>query len=126
MAHKSKKKHLKHMRQHQLEQDQDLTETKAKPPGTKAMSAALGAAHSHKVRLTSKAKAAVKANLAERRPAAKVTAKAIKATAKTKGLVRSIADAATEKLTAKPKQIIAKAKARVRSLLGREPARAAG
>ena len=122
MAHKSKKKHLKHVRQHQLEQDQELA-THAKPPGTKAMSAALGAAQSHKARLTSKAQAAVKANMAAKRP---VAAKAVKATTKTKGLVRSIADAATEKLTAKPKRMIAKAKARVRSLLGREPARAEG
>lgn len=125
MAHKSKKKHLKHLRQHQLEQDHDLAEIKAKPPGTKARSAALGAARSHKVRLTANAKAVVKSAAAMSSAAkAKIADKRPAKADKSPGIVRSIARAATEKLTAKPKRMISKAKARVRSLLGRE-ARAA-
>ncbi len=120
MAHKSKKKHLKHARQHQLEQDQDLAAAaRANPPGTKAASAALGAVKSRKMRLTSKAKAAANAAVKARAKVAKPAA--VKAEAKAKvGLVRRIAKAATKKLTARPKRIISKAKARVRSVLGRD------
>lgn len=121
MAHKSKKKHLKHMRQQQLEQDHDVAETKAKPPGTKAVSAALGVARSHKVRLTANAKAAVKSAMTKAKVADKRagTDDKSKDADKPAGIVRSIARAATQKLTAKPKRMISKAKARVRSLLGR-------
>jgi hypothetical protein len=126
MAHKSRKKHIKHVQQHQAENDP--SQTKAHPPGTKATSAALGAGTSHKVRLTSRAKAAAKAaasargKVAERARVAKDEGKA-KAKAKG-GLVRRIAKAATKKITAKPQRALSRAKARVRSLLGRDKAAA--
>lgn len=132
MAHKSKKKHIKHVHQHDQEGSQ------AKHPGAKATGAALGAETSHKVRLTTKAKeaarTAIKARAAKpaaRKSSAAATAgsaggsaggSAAKPATKRRGIVRSLASAASEKLTAKPKRIISKARARVRSLLGRRPA----
>jgi hypothetical protein len=126
MAHKSKKKHIKHTRQQQVEQDLEVAELKATSLGTTARSPALGAARSQKARLAANARAAVKSAAAMRAAAQSKRASKRPTTAeKTKGIVRSIAGAATTKLTAKPKRMISKAKARVRSLFGRE-ARVAG
>jgi hypothetical protein len=112
MAHKSKKKHIKHLHQH--DHDASLPPP-AKNPGTKATSVALGAQTSRKTRLTSTAKAA--ANVAaKQRAKAKAKAGGLRSMAKT------AAKQAAESVAAKPKRIISRAKARVRKLLGRERA----
>ena len=130
MAHKSRKKHIKHVQQHAaVEGDAP----KAHPPGTKATSAALGAGTSHKVRLTSRAKEAAKAAVKDRAGKVVDRARAVKEEGKARiagekkkkgGLVRRIARAATKKIAAKPQRALSRAKARVRSLLGRDKAAA--
>lgn len=123
MAHKSKKKHIKHAHQH----DHDVSQPRH--PGAKATSAALGSETSHKSRLTSKAKeaarVAARARVKKPTAASAANARATGKPVKRKGVVRRIASAASEKLTAKPKRIISKARARVRSLLGRVAAKPA-
>lgn len=125
MAHKSRKKHIKHVQKQQLEANPSLS--RSHPPGTKATAAALGVSGSRKVRLTSRAKAAAKAAMKDR--AGKVVERARARTSGTDaretekrektGLVRRIATAATKKITAKPQRALSRAKARVRSLLGK-------
>jgi hypothetical protein len=135
MAHKSRKKHIQHTQQHQVALDPEHSNSKAHPPGTKATSAALGAGGSRKVRLTSRSKEAAKAAMKDRAGAVADRAKAAgtlagrndrrgvdadKRGAKHEGgLARRIAKA-TKKITAKPQQALTRAKARVRSLLGRD------
>jgi hypothetical protein len=92
MAHKSHRKHLKHLHAHE-------------PPTPKAKSPV------------------VKAEIEERRrakPQAKRAAAAGAKPAKKSGIVRSIAHAAAERVTAKPRKALSRAKARVKSLLGRD------
>lgn len=98
MAHRSHKKHIKHMHQH------EPATPKAKSPTAKADVA------SQRISKPSKVSSA-------RRPVAK------KAPAKKRGIVRSVAGAVASKVekverkvTAKPRKIIK----RVKSLLGRE------
>jgi len=131
MAHKSRKKHIQHTQQHQVALDPG--HSKAHPPGTKATSAALGAGGSRKVRLTSRSKEAAKAAMKDRAGAVAKRAKAAgtlasrnggrgadadKPSSEKGGLAGRIAKA-TKKITAKPQQALTRAKARVRSLLGR-------
>lgn len=95
MAHRSKKKHLKHVHQH------EAATPKAKSPGAKAEAAAAGIAK--------------KGGSVRRAPEGE------KAGKKKQGLVRRLATKATKKITAKPRKVIARAKARVaqvKSLLG--------
>jgi hypothetical protein len=100
MAHRSKKKHLKHLHQH--------AEASSPPPAKKHAGA----------------KADIEADRVARPPVARAGAKAgaAKQTAapKKRGIVRSLARAATKKITARPKKIIQRAKSRVKSMLGRE------
>ena len=96
MAHKSHKKHIKHIHQ------QEPATPKAKSPVAKAEVA--------------------QARIAKSRPANGAVKKTGQKAVKKAGLVRSLARAATkkvaEKVTARPKKMISRAKARVRSLLG--------
>jgi hypothetical protein len=96
MAHKSKKKHIKHLHQHDLSSN--------KP--------------------TAKKHAGAKADVEVGRVAAPRAGKARdrggKPAEKRGGIVRSIARAATKKIAAKPKKIMKRATKRVKSLLGRE------
>ena len=91
MAHRSKKKHLKHVHQH------EPATPKAKSPIAKAEAAAAGIAKK-----------------GSRSPAPELEQGA----QKKKGLVRRLASKATKKLSAKPRKVIERAKARVKSLLG--------
>lgn len=136
MAHKSRKKHIKHVQKNQVQSDP--SPAKAHPPGTKATSAALGVGGSRKVRLTSRAKEAAKAAVKERTGKVVEQARSAKEQGKVRaakivggndgegaekgGLVRRMARAATKKITAKPQRALSRAKARVRSLLGRDKA----
>jgi hypothetical protein len=92
MAHRSKKKHLKHTHQH------EPATPKAKSPIAKAEAAAAGIAKKGKVRRSPELEAGKK-----RKP---------------KGLVRRLAAKATKRLAARPRKVIARAKARVAALLG--------
>jgi hypothetical protein len=138
MAHRSKKKHIKHLHQH----EQEAPAANASSEGTR------------KVRLSTKTVEAARAGIASVRAARaeRMAAKPMKSTgnpfkgagnagatgtsdkqsaggkakrasAKNPGLVRSIASAAGKKIaeaaTAKPRRVIRKAKARVKSLFGR-------
>ena len=93
MAHRSKKKHLKHLHQH------EPATPPAKSPTAKARAAAAGIAK--------------KGGNARRAPELKEGAPKRK-----KGIVRRLASKATDKIAARPKRIIKRAKARVKSLLG--------
>jgi hypothetical protein len=92
MAHRSKKKHLKHMHQH------EPATPKAGSPVAKAEAAAAGVAKN--------------GGNVRRSPELANAGK------KKKGIVRRIANSATKKITAKPRRVIARAKARVRSIIG--------
>ena len=93
MAHRSKKKHLKHLHQH------EPATPPAKSPIARAEAAAAGIAK--------------KGGNARRAPELK------EARRKPKGIVRRLASK-TKKIAAKPKKIIKRAKARVQSLLGED------
>jgi hypothetical protein len=97
MAHRSKKKHIKHVHQH------EPATPKAKSPTAKAEAAAGGVAR--------------KGGNVRRAPDLD------KKPGKKKGIVRRMASKATKKITAQPRKIIARAKAsvatRVKSLLDR-------
>jgi hypothetical protein len=92
MAHRSKKKHIKHMHDH------EPVTPKAKGPVAKAEAAAAGIAK--------------KGGSTRRAPELEAGKK------KKKGIVRRMASKATKKITAKPRKVIAKAKNRVKSLIG--------
>jgi hypothetical protein len=92
MAHRSKKKHLKHMHQH------EPATPKAKSPVAKAEAAASGVAKN--------------GGNVRRSPELQNAGK------KKKGLVRRVASKVTKKITAKPRGVIARAKNRVKSALG--------
>jgi hypothetical protein len=108
MAHKSKKKHLKHVHQHEP----------ATPPA--------------KTRAGSKAETEVERIANTRSRVVEDGGRAGKATArrtpgtrggtsaprKKRGIVRSIARAATKKLAAKPRKVIKRATSRVKAFLG--------
>ncbi|HEY5944209.1 MAG TPA: hypothetical protein VIV40_01900 [Kofleriaceae bacterium] len=91
MAHRSKKKHLKHMHQH------EAATPKANSPVVKARAAAAGIAK--------------KGGSVRRAPELEAEG------TKKQGIVRRLAAKATKKITAKPRRAIARAKARVKSLL---------
>jgi hypothetical protein len=97
MAHKSHRKHLKHLHAH------DPDKPKAKSPVEKIEVV--------KRRL---AKPTAKASTAKASTAKQPASESAKAPVKKKGIVRSIARAATKK----PRALISKAKARVKHLLG--------
>ena len=92
MAHRSKKKHLKHLHQH------EPATPPAKSPIAKAEAAAAGIAK--------------KGGSARRAPELKEAAPK----RKKKGIVRRLAAKATKKITAKPRKIIK----RVKKMFGRE------
>jgi hypothetical protein len=98
MAHRSKKKHLKHLHQH---------EPVSAAPAAKKHAGAKADVEADRV-----ARPRVKAGTR--------TGTAKKAATKKRGIVRSIAKAATKKIAARPKRIIQRAKSRVKSILGRE------
>lgn len=106
MAHRSKKKHLKHVHEH------EPATPPAKSPVAKADAAVAGIA---KPRGNGK-----KRSSARRAPEMKATPKA---PAKQKGLVRRLASKATNKITARPRKALSRARARVesrvKSLLGK-------
>lgn len=95
MAHRSKQKHIKHLRQH------EPATPKAKSPTAKAQAAAAGVAK--------KGGNARRAQEPDKKPA------------KQKGIMRRLASKASKKITARPRRMIARAKAsvakRVKSLL---------
>jgi hypothetical protein len=96
MAHRSKKKHIKHQHEH------EPATPKARSPIAKAEAAAAGIARkTGSVRRAPQMKDAVKKR-------------------KSKGLVRRLAAKATKKLAAKPRKLIARARARVGALLGED------
>ena len=109
MAHKSKKKHLKHLHQHELSSNKPAAKKHA------------GAKADVEVDRVAKTRTRVVESGGRAGKAAGARAGASsKATQKSGGIVRSIARAATKKITAKPKKIIKRATKRVASLLGRE------
>jgi hypothetical protein len=91
MAHRSKKKHLKHMHEH------EAPTPKAKGPVAKAEAAAAGIAK--------------KGGNVRRTPE-------LEKAGKKKGIVRRVASKATKRVTAKPRKVIARAKNRVKALIG--------
>ena len=91
MAHRSKKKHLKHMHQ------QEAVTPKAKSPVAKAEAAAAGIAK--------------KGGNVRRAPE-------LEKAGKKPGIVRRVAAKVTKKITAKPRKAIARAKNRVKAALG--------
>lgn len=110
MAHKSRKKHIKHIHAH------EPATPAARHPGAKADVETERGSKSRAVKLTGAAKAV----------AAKAKAKAgARSTSKKNGLVSKIARAAGKKLAAKPKKIISRVKSRVSSLVGRSSKQAA-
>lgn len=102
MAHKSKKKHIKHLHEH---------ETASTPPRAKAHPGAKADIEADRI-----ARPRAGVGKATARTGAGKKARP----AKKRGIVRRIAKAATKKLAAKPKKIIQRAKSRVKSMLGRE------
>ena len=98
MAHRSKKKHIKHLHEHELGSSPPKAKTH---PGAKA--------DIEEDRIARPRATARKATGAGKKPAAKK-----------RGIVRRIAKAATKKIAAKPKKIIQRAKSRVKAMLGRE------
>ena len=97
MAHRSKKKHINHLHEH---------EPVSAAPAAKKRAGA---------------KADIEADRVARPRGTKARASTAKKPApKKRGIVRSIANAAKKKITALPKRIIERAKSRVKSLLGRE------
>jgi len=108
MAHKSKKKHLEHVHEH------EPATPKAKSPVVKAEAASARVARP--VMKTRKAmKAAGKPRTAAAGEAATPSGRKPE---KKRGLVRSLAVKATKKITAKPRKIISRVKARVKSVIG--------
>jgi hypothetical protein len=99
MAHRSKKKHIKHLHEH---------EPVSAAPAAKKHAGAKADIEADRVARPRTAKAAARTSAAK------------KPAPKKRGIVRSIAKAATKKITARPKRIIERAKSRVKSLLGRE------
>jgi hypothetical protein len=91
MAHRSKKKHLKHMHQN------EPVTPKARGPVAKAEAAAAGIAK--------------KGGNVRRAPD-------LEKAGKKKGIVRRMASKVTKKITAKPRKVIARAKNRVKTALG--------
>jgi hypothetical protein len=100
MAHRSRKKHIKHVHQ------QEAATPKAKSPA--------------KGKSASKARTSAKAAPGKAPRARKASGSA--PSKSSGGVVRSIARAATKKLTDRPRRILSKAKSRVRSLIGRDAA----
>ncbi len=107
MAHKSNKKHIKHLHQHELSA---TAPTAKKRPGAKAD-------------VEGERLAKMRARVGEPRGRVAKTGErsgTARKSTKERGIVRSIARAATKKIAAKPKKIIKRATRRVKSLLGRE------
>jgi hypothetical protein len=100
MAHRSKKKHLKHLHQH---------EAASAAPAAKKHAGAKADIEADRIAPPRAAKASSRVTAAKK-PAPK----------KKGGIVRSIAKAATKKIAARPKRIIERAASRVKSMLGRE------
>jgi hypothetical protein len=99
MAHRSKKKHLKHLHQH---------EPVSAAPAAKRHAGAKAEVEADRVARPRVAKAGARTGARK------------KAAPKKRGIVRSIAKAATKKIAARPKRIIQRATSRVKSMLGRE------
>jgi hypothetical protein len=99
MAHRSRKKHIKHLHQ------QEAATPKAKSPAAKAKAAPA------KARTATKARPAKAART-------RTSGDGAAPTKKSGGIVRSLARAATKKIAARPRRIISKAKSRVKSLIG--------
>ena len=105
MAHKSKKKHIKHLHQHELASNKP---TAKKHAGAKA---------DVEVDRVAKSRSRVVESGGRAGKAAGATPRSGKATEKRGGIVRSIARAATKKII---KRVKSRVKSRVSSLLGRE------
>lgn len=116
MAHKSKKKHLKHVHQHEPATPPAKSPV-AKAEAAEARFARPRAAASNARAKAAGARAAVGATAASVKAA--VGARRAKKATKKRGIVRSVARTATRKLAAKPKKIIERAARRVKSLLGK-------
>jgi hypothetical protein len=126
MAHKSKKKHLKHVHEH------EPATPKARSPVVKAEAATARVARPAMKAPRQAMKAAGKARAAGATATGKPRTTAIgkpQASAGTaearserepekRGIVRSLASKATKKITAKPRKIISRVKARVKSVIG--------
>lgn len=102
MAHKSKKKHIKHLHEH---------ETASTPPRAKAHPGAKADIEADRI---ARPRASGASKTTARNGAGK------KPAPKKRGIVRRIAKAATKKIAARPKRIIERAKSRVKSMLGAE------
>lgn len=116
MAHKSKKKHIKHLHQHELS---STPPTAKKHAGTKADVEVdrLAKTRTRVVESGGRAGKAGTGKAGAARAGVRGSGSA-KASGKRGGIVRSIARAATKKIAAKPKKIIKRATKRVKSLLG--------
>jgi len=140
MAHRSKKKHIKHLHQHEqaaAAADGPSSEgprkgrlsTKAREAARAGIDAARSARSAARAAVGSRTGSGAKSTSSGGAPfkgagnagamGSDGAAKA-KAEDKNPGLVRSIASAAGAKITAKPRKIISRAKARVKSLFGRD------
>jgi hypothetical protein len=107
MAHRSKKKHLKHLHKH---------EAATAAPAAKKHAGAKAEIEADRVARPRTASAKAGSKLGK--VGAKLGAK--KAAPKKAGIVRSLAKAATRKIAAKPKKIIKRAASRVKSIFGAE------
>jgi hypothetical protein len=128
MAHRSKKKHLKHVHEH------EPVTPPAKSPISKAAAAEARFARPRAAAANARARAAgarasvgAKASGARAAVGAKaasvksaVAARRVKKAKHEPGILRTVAHKATAKLAAKPKKIIKHASRRVRSLLAKD------
>lgn len=121
MAHRSKKKHLKHVHEHEPATPAARSPV-AKAETAKARFARPRAAAAKTRASAADARAAVGAKAASVRAAVagRRAQKVEKRTQHEPGIIRTVARKATSRLAAKPKKIIKRAARRVKSLLGKD------
>ena len=114
MAHRSRKKHIKHVHQH------EPPTPPAKSPAEKAEAAAAGFARKGRSKIKSAGRTAGKAKgkTKNQQRAADVKNGAKVVRAKATGLVRRVARKAAKKIVERPRRILSRARARVGSLVG--------
>jgi len=112
MAHRSKQKHIKHVHEH------EPARPKAKSPIAKAEAAAAGIAKKRSVR-----RAPEPVDTGKRKPKGlvrRLARRARKVTAKMTKRVTAKVTKRTKKIAAKPREMIQRAKDRVKAMLGAE------
>ncbi|HSD91374.1 MAG TPA: hypothetical protein VLB44_27810 [Kofleriaceae bacterium] len=128
MAHKSKKKHLKHVHDHEpatpkakspVAMAEAATARVAKPAmkGSRQAMKAVGRARAA-TGATRTVRGAAGATPGKPRTAAGTTETTSGRTPPERGIVRSLARKATNRITAKPRKILSRMKARVKSFIG--------